>query len=165
VTFGHMSYQELVRNGYVSSDYDRRSFKFSFVRNPWDRAVSLYFYLKKVGFIHKNKKFRTFLYEIEDDALPPIGLFHSKALSQCNKQLDWITDEKGRVFVDFVGRYENIESDFSRVCEELSIERQLPRRNITAHSHYTRHYDQESRKIVERVYAGDIDYFGYKFGE
>jgi hypothetical protein len=162
-----MSYEILVSNGYISSDFDRRSFKFCFVRNPWDRLVSLYFYLKKIGFIHKNKKFRTFLYEIEDDALPRIGLFHTKSrvLSQCNRQLDWITDANGRIFVDFIGKYESIDSDFRTLCDKLEIHRDLPRRNITPHSHYSEYYDQKTRRIVEKVYAQDIEYFGYRFGE
>lgn len=45
VTFGHMDYEQLVRAGYVSEKFDRSSYKFCFSRNPFARALSLYFYL------------------------------------------------------------------------------------------------------------------------
>ncbi|MFW6128694.1 MAG: sulfotransferase family 2 domain-containing protein [Candidatus Aminicenantaceae bacterium] len=165
VTFGHISYQKLKEESYISSKFDSNSFKFCFVRNPWDRVVSLYHYLKRINFIHKNLSFRTFLYEIEDDAMFPVGLYHSKGISQCNNQLDWITDSNGKVFVDFIGRYENIQYDFKELCQKLDIRAELPKRNITQHRKYTEYFDNFSKKIVEKAYSRDIEFFGYKYGE
>ena len=60
VTFGHQSYGQLVDEGYIDHEFDRRSFKFCFVRNPFDRTVSLFHYLRKKGCLHQKTSFRTF---------------------------------------------------------------------------------------------------------
>jgi len=44
VTFGHLSISYLLETNVISKDYLKKSFKFCFVRNPWDRFVSLYHY-------------------------------------------------------------------------------------------------------------------------
>jgi len=53
VTFGHRSIPYLLETNVISKDYLKKSFKFCFVRNPWDRLVSLYCYTqydKKMSF-------------------------------------------------------------------------------------------------------------------
>ncbi len=56
VTFGHISIFSLIRRGIVTKEYFNRVFKFCFVRNPWDRLVSLYAYKKRANI----KKFGSF---------------------------------------------------------------------------------------------------------
>ena len=68
--------------------------------------------------------------------------------------------------VDFLGRFENFENDFSYVCNYLNIpDLKLPHINKRNRNRYTEYYDDETREIVEEKYARDIEYFGYKFGE
>jgi len=80
--------------------------------------------------------------------------------SQCEK----IYDDQDRLLVDFVGRFERLLEDFKKVCQRLELgDIELPRTNATVHDHYSRYYNNETKKIVADHYAKDIDFFGYVF--
>lgn len=163
VTFGHQSYINLLEQGYISRSFDDGSFKFCFVRNPYDRFISLFFYFKRVGYIHDNLSLRSFAYILNDGAIEDIGLYNVKGLSQCNGQTRWIKDNNGNFFVDYVGKFENLHDDFEEVAKELNIHGQLDHKNETPHKHYREYYNDEIKKIVSKVYEEDLDTFGYTY--
>ena len=86
--------------------------------------------------------------------------------SPFDQQIKWISNEKGKVLTDFIGRFENLQEDFNTVCDKIEIpQHQLPHCNKTNHKHYTEYYDAELREIIANRFREDIEYFGYKFGE
>ncbi len=141
-------------------------FKFAFVRNPWDRFVSAYEYLKRGGipFYDRHKtiaikkeypKFKDFL--MAKRVWKQWIFFHP--------QLDFITID-GSIKTNFVGRFENFQNDFNFICDQIDHPRvKLPHVNATKHSHYTEYYDDQSIKIIESCFKEDIDTFKYRFGE
>lgn len=155
---------------YFKDSYERSfsKFSFTFVRNPWDRLVSSYEYLKSGGnnfrdledyekIFSKYGNFRNTILNWKQD------FFHQIHFKQ---QLEWICDNNGNVIVDFVGRFENLQQDFDIACDKMQVTRiQLPRVGNISHKHYTEYYDDETVEIVAQKYAQDIDYFRYKFGE
>ncbi len=72
----------------------------------------------------------------------------------------------------FIGRYENLEEDFGILLDILGAPFSYPflSRNVS-HSrfsnnqkiHYSRYYDKESRRLVQDLYAFDLDALGYEF--
>jgi hypothetical protein len=147
-------------------------FKFCFARNPWDKILSEFKFMKKRLGEHKSgtlrinnnphwpefgaldkMDFKTFITGGSEGkwSLPPSNLY-------------WMTDSSGQIIVDFVGKFENLQKDFDFVCDKIEIPRQeLPHKNKTKHKHYTEYYDEETKQIVAEKYAKDIERFGYKF--
>jgi len=163
VTFGHISYIDLKENRTVSKKFDETAFKFCFVRNPFDRSVSLFHYMKNAGRIHQNLSFKSFAHILYDKAFPSVGLYNRNGLSQCNPQIDWIKDRDRKIFVDFIGRIENINEDFKKVCTHLGFNVELPHINKTIHKPYREYYDAESRALITDAYREDLETFGYAF--
>ena len=81
-------------------------------------------------------------------------------------QLDWFTDRWGRIRVDFIGRFECLESDWALVAERLGIRTILPHANQTPTRNraYHDYYSPQTRDIIARKFRVDIEYFGYEFG-
>jgi len=148
---------------------DNSYFKFTFVRNSWDRFLSLYKYRVKTNQTNLGNKticFKDWAKKIHHkDPFYYNNTCQMKNL-MLSEQVDWITDETKTINMNFIGRFENLQNDFNLVCDKIGISRQqLPHTNKTNHKHYTEYYDDETREIVAEKYARDIEYFGYKFGD
>jgi hypothetical protein len=157
VTFGHMDYHALLAKGWVSEEFDRTAFKFAFLRNPYSRAVSLYFYLKSKRF-PGDWSFGDFCRMLERDGVDPIGITNSKGLVQCNPQIRWLENLR----MDFLGRSETVDQDFALIQEQLGLPRvDVPKLNKSTKSDYRELYDEKSRKLVLEFYREDFDRLGY----
>jgi hypothetical protein len=133
-------------------------FKFGFVRNPWDRAVSLY--ERREGLQLRDKMtFEEFVgwmrFSSSTCLLPGPHRF----------QLDWFVDPHGQVIADFIGRFETLEQDWAFVCERTGIRQPLPHenRNPRPRRHYRDYYTARTRELIAERFQADIEYFGYEF--
>lgn len=135
-------------------------FKFGFVRNPWSRTVSLY--LRRQGIQMRNKM--TF-----DEFVDWIQLSSDTCRHPSPKrnQLDWFLDEDQNVVVDFIGRFENLEQDWSYIAKQLNISSSLPHLNKNdddkKRKHYSEYYTNKTKRIIAQKFAKDIEYFNYTF--
>ncbi len=136
-------------------------FKFGFVRNPWDRTVSLYERKKKRVLAQKKEtSFEEFVESAKYASSTCIR-------SQFNRyQLDWFLDYGGNIRVDFIGRYERLEEDWATIARKLGIDTPLLHENESVgRRHYTEYYDRKTKDIIATRFAVDIDYFEYEFGK
>jgi hypothetical protein len=127
---------------------------FSFVRNPWDWQVSLYFYMlqnpkHKQHEIINRMSFEEYVYWRVDEDL--------------HLQKEFLVNEDNQVVADFVGRFEHLEKDFSVLCDYLSIKAELPHHNPSRHQDYRSYYSTETREIISEAFQEDIKLFGYSF--
>jgi hypothetical protein len=162
VTFGHMHYPELLKTGYVSKKFDHSAYKFCFTRNPYDRAVSLFFYLKKIERIQKDMSFINFCRQLRENGCEDIGLYNLSGWSHCNPQVRWIEN----INIDFIGKFESLDKDFNIILKTLNLPPlELPHHNITSHKHFSHYYCTESKNIIENFYRKDFTSFGYNIDD
>lgn len=137
-------------------------YKFAFVRNPWDWQVSMYhFILKEPEFpnhdlIKSLGGFEAFLSWLIRTENP-----YPKNATKFQKNV--VTEVEGNLMVDFVGHYENLATDFQRVCQRLNIDAELPHLNRSKHRDYRTYYNERTRQMVAEYFQEDIALFGYTF--
>lgn len=134
-----------------------RYFKFGFVRNPWDRVVSLY--ERKEAMELRNKM--TFEQFVEWIQYSSSTCVHS---SPHRYQLDWFVDANGEVIADFIGRFERLEEDWAFVAKKLGITATLPHSRANRRArHYTEYFNDRTRAVIAEKFRVDIEAFGYQF--
>ncbi len=153
--------------------YTREEFssylKFAFVRNPWDRVVSAFHFLKEGGLNAHDAKWaaRHGLDAMSFEAFVTGHLARREILDfyHFHPQSLYICDAWGRLLVDRLARFERIEEDFREICEQLGIQATLTHANRTVHRErdYRQHYTESSRRIVADVYRRDLYLLGYSF--
>ncbi|QYK40135.1 MAG: sulfotransferase family 2 domain-containing protein [Paracoccaceae bacterium] len=153
-------------------------FAFGFVRNPWDRLVSLYAFqstktvkngesaeyqafIRSIGFTRWLLEDRMFM--PQDAAwmapdLPPM---------QQRSQMWWVDG------CDFVGNVETLDADFAGIAPRLALRRgwrevlglrpRMAHRNRSARAGYRDYYDAGTTAFVARHFAPEIERFGYRF--
>jgi hypothetical protein len=143
-------------------------FKFTFIRNPWDRLVSAYHYLQGGGFAEGDKKW----FERELGRYGDFDDFVRNWLRTENirkhihfiPQVEFLEDENNSgVKVDYIGFFENIESDFNYIAGRIGVDNTLKKGNASSHNGYWDYYSETTREIVRDVYRRDIERFGYEF--
>lgn len=144
----------------------KKYFKFTFVRNPWDRLISSYEYLKSGGL---NGKYKNEVYKkiSQFDSFKDFAKrFHNTDIIKdihFLPQYYFVCNKKSRVEVDFVGKYERINEDFKLVTQKVNVPCHLLHLNQSTRKDYKSYYDNETKKIVSKIYHKDIEIFNYKY--
>ncbi|MCW8930257.1 MAG: sulfotransferase family protein [Gammaproteobacteria bacterium] len=143
-------------------------FKFTIVRNPWDRLVSAYFFLKQGGFGKEDKEwFDSELVQyrdFEDFVINWVNKINIWKWNHFKPQYHYMQDKRNKIQLNFIGLFENIEDDFSFISNHLGLkECELYFSNESSHSNYMDYYNETTKSIVAKVYEKDIHLLGYQF--
>ena len=139
-------------------------FKFAFVRNPWDRLVSLYERYRADQ--EKDKKYyndRGF-WKAVNSPFPDFARAIDTKRHPVRTQVSFIADLSGEVGLDFVGRFESYQKDWEKVCQTIGVHIELPHLNQSSRRDYRSYYTQEAVDIVAEKYRVDVELFGYQHG-
>jgi hypothetical protein len=166
----HSYYTEFAEN---FPDNTYRSF--SFTRNPLDKLVTLYL---RARYPHEQeKRFHWLMY---NNNIPWQMEIFKKGLTFeefCAKIPTWKSFKshasveaykRSMEGVDFIGRYENINEDWSKALKMFGIPqtRELTSQKTTyGKKYFVDHYTKEVRSIITDYFSELMDYTGYEFPE
>nr|WP_320136967.1 sulfotransferase family 2 domain-containing protein [uncultured Amphritea sp.] len=146
---------------------------FCISRNPWDRLVSAFHYLRFDTDFSQDKWFSDKYLSRFDD----FDAFISEL--KCNKTfryfiLTWrhfmpqsyfVCDRNNELLVKDVLRLEFLEEELSSYCHSKGVDFVLKKANQSNRSSYIKYYKKlEDVDIVREMYSVDIELFGYQFG-
>ncbi len=144
----------------VAEEYDKSHFKFTFVRDPFDRLASCYRHVIQNGTpetlpscpgMDRNMSFEEFV-----DAVGAIKDV-SKMDMHFRPQYTFLPEKP-----DFIGRFENLKEDYETLCHFLMVKPpELSHANSTGKTVFKDYYNESIIKKVLIIYKKDFEMFGY----
>ena len=141
-------------------------FKFCFVRNPYDKAVSQYEYL------NKRKDLRDYLgFKIGDSFDKYLELIQFKNHVQWEPQTNFIYTNEEKCLVNHVAKFESFNKEIKFILDKINlsksffglIDRKIPHLNKSSRSNYKNYYNSHSKKTLEKIYFKDLELLNYSF--
>lgn len=141
-------------------------YKFTFVRNPWDRVFSAFNYLKSGGVSKDDLKWKSVFNKYDD-----FNIFVKEWLDNDNillslhfmPQIYFLKNSYGVIEFDFIGKFETLENDYNYLKLKFNG-KELKRINVSNQSiTYKNAYNKESIEKVRKLYKQDIELLGYDF--
>ena len=163
---GHSLAVDLMKGGIFDQEWYDSCFKFVFVRNTWTRMVSHFEQERAYRIRRHRKRMESYLRSFEAYVDYVVSL--AASYRHNNKQLVWL--QSG---VDFIGRFENIEKDWERLCKLVGVKytsllhanvvpRKIDQRFVKPGG-WRGFYTKKTRRIVANFYAEEIEHFGFSY--
>jgi len=154
IRHGHLSVRQV--RPYLGDEVCDTYFKFSFVRNPFDRFVSYCsFMTRQYGAFERDPQgtMRKILFELK-----PLDHVHFQP------QYTLLSNDAGELEMDFIGRVERMQADYEAICARIGIPaRALDKVNSSKRGDYRQYYDQALIDGVTELYRRDLELFEYSF--
>ena len=168
ITYSHFTILEIKEriNSKIFEDY----YKISFVRNPWDKFVSEYFFLKHIineknihKFAYLSGSFDDFVFALKD-RYSQMKDYEHEYICHYIPQYKFLYDNNENLLIDFLGRFENINNDMMKILKMTNIlNKKLLKINSSKHKHYSNYYNNLTKNIIGDLYSKDISLFNYNF--
>lgn len=173
-----------IRRGFFNGKYEgpvqgsipeewMQYFRFTFVRNPYDRLISAWkmFTQGMEESVWKypedgnpNLTLEQFLEIAMDESIP----FDLPKRDKFKVKLRHHAIPQTHPFncvdhANFIGRFESIERDFKEICDQLNLTGKLPHWNKTSRTDYRQYFNAATKQLASEYYAEDLSRFGYEF--
>ena len=158
--FGHKPIAQIQNH---KSDY---KYSFAVTRNPYDRVVSAFHYLKKGGrqvtldlrMQRKLEKYTSFQEFVKDLQI----FIHD---THFKPQYTFVCDKNDRILVDYILENDTLDRDIVKVYKkEGAPVENIPKVNTSKHDDYSKYYNDISTKnTVYQIYKKDFELFNYKY--
>ena len=153
---GSDDWLENITDEEIKSDY----FVFTFVRNTFERLVSAW-----SAFVGRGKVNPNFEKFVKDRGVGYL-LYENGTISNDHwfPQSSYVEYTDGEKFVDFIGKFENLEKDWEIVSKRIGIERQIKKHSYrTTQEYYRLQYTDELVEIISDLYKRDLELLDYEF--
>ena len=172
----HLFYKLLSRNGFpidyhrhsfrkhsnlieaersMPEDLFKRYFKFAIVRNPWDRLVSEFEYIKTQPSHSRFKKLKAMSFN---------DFIQYQSSRPAAHQVNALQLKNGQLGCDFIGKLETLEQSLSIIAAKTGLNfSQLPHINQVKRRDYRSYYNNALRNQVAELWRADTEAFKYSF--
>lgn len=154
----------------------KKYFSFSFIRNPFDKMVSEFFFRKSF----KEKNCILYLGQLDLQKLTFDEFVNRISEVKLTHSLDRTFGEahlvsqtkylyvKNKLKINFLGRFENYEADLKKLLDKLKRKKginikEICHKNSSHHENYKKYYNSVTKKIIEKMYEDDLNNFNYVF--
>jgi hypothetical protein len=178
IWYNHMSAAKIMEN--IGTSVWNSYFKFTIVRNPFDKLVSgFYMQEKRIKNYTNTQRLKIIAQKLTGKTNPRDYILGD---SQIERFRSWIRNGgaaggamldrnkyliNGEICIDFFIKYEDLEYGIKHVCDKLDITfepENIPRLKSGIRNNQfslSEFYDPETINIVNQLYEFEINYFGY----
>jgi hypothetical protein len=129
-------------------------YKFAFIRNPYDKLISAWYHINRYNIPFKN-------YLNLSNTCNDVEYMHMFL-----PQIRNIIDTKGKININYIGKFETLEEDFQIILKNIGIkkivhevDKKLNKRN---HKPFYEYYDQEALTKANLILTEDFKYLHFK---
>lgn len=162
----HATPQQLIDLGILNRQHWDSYYKFIIYRNSWSKLISDFFWISQThkiqdsfeNFLLKRGKFFKILNNTSQSDYCGDHLYLQK---------DYFFLDGDQIKYDTVIDFNNISEGFYKVIKDLNLNSDFfaEKRNAARQQkkHYSHYYTLKTKRLVQKLYLKDINYFNFKF--